>query len=319
MQRAANYLAGIGYATIFGFSFLMTKDALLALDPFELMFLRFALAALLMGGLAALGLLKVDFSRAAGARRGKGALRDLALACLFQPVLYFVAETYGVRDSASSTAGLVLGALPAAVSVAGAFMLHERLGKRQSAALLLSVAGVALIVLRGASATEGEGSLSGLLCLLGSLAAATFYNVFSRKASRAFSPAETTFAMMWTGAIVFGAVVALRSLASAAGPEGSSGGLLSRALPAWPGILYLGVLSSVLAFFLINFTLSRLKASQSIVFASLTTVVSVAAGVFIRGEAFGAAEIVGGLMIVLGVWGTNLAEGRRSAAGSGAR
>jgi drug/metabolite transporter (DMT)-like permease len=55
---------------------------------------------------------------------------------------------------------------------------------------------------------------------------------------------------------------------------------------AQPGVaiaaLYLGTLSSVGAFLLINFMLSKLEASRSTVFVYLSTVVSLFAGVIFR-------------------------------------
>jgi drug/metabolite transporter (DMT)-like permease len=295
MNRAANYAAGIGYASIFGFSFLVTKGALAALDPFELLFLRFALAACFLSLLVALRLVKVDF-------RGKP-IKNLVLACLFQPLLYFTCETFGVSESASSTAGIVLGALPAAVALLGSFMLKERLRAAQAVSLSLTVVGVALIALFGGATSGESGSPRGFLFLLGAVASASFYNIYSRRSSAVWTPVETTFAMMLSGAIVFGAICLVRGFLPGARPVDP--GLLPRALSVLPGIVYLGALSSVLAFFLINFTLSRLLASQSVVFSSLTTVISVAAGVALRGEAFGLAQLAGSIMIVAGVWGTN--------------
>jgi drug/metabolite transporter (DMT)-like permease len=305
MNRAVNYVAGVGYASIFGFSFLVTKGALAVLDPFELLFLRFAIAAAAMSLLIALGLVKVDF-------RGKP-IKNLLLACLFQPLLYFSCETFGVRESASSTAGIVLGALPAAVAVLGTFMLKEKLSPLQGVSLFLSIAGVALIALLGGVTSGESGSPRGFLFLVGAVASAAFYNIYSRRSSSDWRPVETTYAMMLSGAAVFGAICLARGLASADGARAA--GLVARALPVLPGIVYLGALSSVLAFFLINFTLSRIKASQSVVFSSLTTVISVAAGVVLRGEAFGVAQLVGSIMIVAGVWGTNAFASSRRAAG----
>jgi drug/metabolite transporter (DMT)-like permease len=297
------YAAGIGYATIFGFSFLVTKDALAALDPFELLFLRFTLAALVMSALAALGIIRLEF-------RGKK-LGTLALVCLLQPVIYFACETLGVRQSDTSTAGIVLGALPAAVAILGVFMLHEHLGRLQTLYLGVSIAGVAVIVLSAASGgTASIGTPAGIAFLFGALVSAAFYNIYSRKASRTFTPVETTFAMMWAGTIVFG--VAALGRGAAGGLVGGDAGLLARAASAWVGVAYLGLLSSVVAFFCVNYSLSRLKASQSIVFSNLTTVVAVLAGVVFRGESSGLAQILGAGMIVLGVWGTNAAGQRPS-------
>jgi drug/metabolite transporter (DMT)-like permease len=304
MHRSANYLAGVGYALIFGFSFLVIKEALVALDPIELLAMRFVLAALIMSVLVAARVVKVDY-------RGKK-LRDLLVACAFQPIAYFVCETFGVKESASSTAGIVLGALPAAVAVMGAIMLDEKLTRRQAACLTLSILGVATIVIWGGAIDGRAGTMKGFLFLLGAVASATFFNIYSRKSTRSFSPVEITFAMMWTGALCFGGITLVRAFA-AGGARGPLE-LLLRAAPAWPGVLYLGALSSVVAFFFVNFTLSRLKASQSVVFANLVTVVAIVAGVVIRGEAFGLLQLAGSLMIVLGVWGTNAPARKRAAA-----
>lgn len=305
MNKLTIWLAGVGYATIFGFSFLMTKGALDLLSPPELMFLRFSVAAMVLSLLWILRVIRLDYSRVHAGH--------LVLTCLFQPILYFLCETYGVRESTSSMAGIVIGAIPASVAILGSIMLGERLGRGQKFSLALSIAGVALIVLTGGRGQESGGSLVGFLLLLGAVAAATFFNIYSRKTSKGLRPLETTFAMMWTGALFFGLMNLVLGLLGKG--SGVTGNLLARAAPAWPSLLYLGVMSSVLAFFLINFTLSRLKASQSAVFTNLTTLVSVAAGVLIRHEPFGIVQMIGAVMIVCGVWGTNaLVPGGKNAA-----
>lgn len=304
MNRILVYLAGIAWSSIFGLSFLVTKGGLESFSPFELLFLRFLVATFLMSLLARLRLLRLSY-------RGKP-LGLLALLCLFQPLLYFACETLGLKETASSTGGLILGAMPALVALLGALMLKEGLVPRQVAGLVLSLSGVALIVVLGRSAShEGQAdSLRGVLLLLGALLSAGFYNVYSRRASAWFSPAETTFAMMATGAVVFG-IVALGQRAIQGGP-----GLLSRiSSSALLSVGYLGILSSVLAFFLVNLTLQRLKASQSAVFGTLTTLVALAAGAFFKGEALGPLRIVGSVMIVVGVWATN--SGSRGSAEGG--
>jgi drug/metabolite transporter (DMT)-like permease len=298
MNRTANYLAGIGYAVIFGFSFLFTKSALGNLAPFELLFCRFSLASASMAILLALRLVKSGLRTKIASRRG---LRDLAITCLCQPLLYFTAETFGVRESSSSVAGVVIGAIPAGVAVISVWMLKERLSLRQAISLAASIFGVALIALASGGSAQGSGSVKGFLFLLGAVASATLYNIFSRKTSRWFTPFETTFAMMLTGTFVFG----IAALAGGAA-SGTLAGLPERALASWQGIAYLGLLSSVVAFFLMNFTLSRMPASQSVVFTSLASVVAMAAGVLIRGESFGLLQAFGSAAIILGVWGTNM-------------
>jgi drug/metabolite transporter (DMT)-like permease len=299
MKRALSIAAGIGYATIFGFSFLVTKDALGILDPMELVFSRFLLAAVLMSILVWTNIVKLDY-------RGKQPAL-LLLTCLFQPILYFIFETYGVNESATSTAGLILGALPALVAILGVFTLGEKTTPLQTMGLGLSILGVAIVVLAGPAARgNGEGTLRGALFLVGSMLSAGLFNVLSRKASRKYSDFERTFAMMWAGAIAFGLIVLVKSfLAAFSGSASSGGSLLERAVSVWYSIAYLGILSSVVAFFLINYTLTRLKASQSAVFTNLVTVITVVAGVTIRKETFDLVQGFGAIVIILGVWIAN--------------
>jgi drug/metabolite transporter (DMT)-like permease len=56
---------------------------------------------------------------------------------------------------------------------------------------------------------------------------------------------------------------------------------------------------------MMNYTLSKITAAESAVFANLTTVVSIAAGVVFRNEPFFKFQVVGAVLIIIGVWGTN--------------
>jgi drug/metabolite transporter (DMT)-like permease len=304
MKNWRIYLAGIGWSSIFGLSFLVTKAALDAFSPFQLLFLRFALATAAIAALAALKLTKLEF-------RGKPRL-PLVLVCLFQPVLYFACETFGLKETASSTAGLILGALPAAVAALSAPMLKERLAPRQAIGLGASVAGVVLIVLEGgARGGGGSDSLRGVLLIVGALASAAFYNVYSRRARVHYSPVETTFAMMASGAACFGLAALVQGLA---GGGGAAGAFARAGAASWAAVAYLGILSSVLAFFLVNLSLSRLKASQASIFGTLVPLVALVAGVAFRGERPGLVELSGAAAIVGGVWMTNAGERRRNSA-----
>ena len=105
---------------------------------------------------------------------------------------------------------------------------------------------------------------------------------------------------MWTGAILFNLLFFFTSgfnLNQYLEPFNNNKILMA--------VLYLGVFSSVIAFFLVNYTLAKIKAAQSSVFANLTTIIAILAGVFFRGESFYWFQLIGGLMIISGVWGTN--------------
>jgi drug/metabolite transporter (DMT)-like permease len=217
---------------------------------------------------------------------------QLAFVCLLEPIAYFICETYGIRECSTSTAGLMLGVIPVLVAFLAWPLLNERPTWARLLSLFVSLCGVGLIAL---NVNGGENTPRGVLLLLGAVTSAGFYNVFSRKSSRHFTPVEITLAMMVSAMVTFGLMALL----------GGAPDLARRMLPALPSIAYLGGLSSVVAFFLVNFNLSRLRASQSSVFSNLSTAVSVAAGVIFLGESFGLPQVAGSALILAGVWGAN--------------
>ncbi len=290
MDKYAPYIAGVGFATIFGFSFLFTREALDHIAPFHLLGLRFATAATAMGLLRLAGVLRFKVSLS-------GAVALLPLAA-FQPLMYFACETISVQLTSASQAGMMIAVVPVFVAILAALVLKEPPKARQLPFIILSVAGVLFIALMQNSNLSGH--TLGTLALLGAVFAGACYSIASRHAARTFTPLQTTWVMMVIGAVVFNAVALMQHL--------FAGNLAQYFAPmpvVWPAVAYLGLLSSVVAFFLINFSLSRLTAPQSAVFANLVTVIAVAAGVVLRGEDFFWYHALGATAIILGVWGTN--------------
>lgn len=296
MDTENNYLpilSGLAVAVIFGFSFLFTKVGLNSIDNdvFYLLAFRFLVAALVLTLLSLLGKVKVNF-------KGKR-LHILFLLSLFQPITYFIFETIGIKFTSSSEAGMMIAVIPVVVTIFAFIFLNERPKKIQVLFIILSVSGVIFInVIKGGV----NGNIIGIMFLLGAVISAGIYNILSRKSSLSFKPVEITFVMMWVGAIVFNIIAIVK--------HSIYGDISNYFIPLKNvkfiiSILYLGILSSVLAFFMVNYMLSKLEASKSSVFTNLTTIVSIIAGVVILNEPFYWYHIIGGLMIVLGVWGTN--------------
>ncbi|HBM79277.1 MAG TPA: EamA family transporter [Clostridiaceae bacterium] len=293
LKKFLPYLAGVFTSLIFGFSFLFTSIGLKMVNPMDLIAYRFSTAALIMTILWAVGFIKLSY-------RGKN-LSGVILLSLCEPVIYFICETYGIKNTTSSLSGLMIALIPVVVTIFASIYLKERTNFYQILFIILSIAGVAVIVL-----LDGyEGGVSrpvGFVFLLGAVISAGSYSVLSRKLSESFTPFEITFVMMWIGAIFFNAVDIIQRI-----NNNTLMGYLKDInnynviIP----VVYLGVLSSVIAYILHNFMLAKLPASQAAVFANLTTIVSVFAGIFINHESFYWFHILGGIMILAGVWGTN--------------
>ncbi|MBM7856028.1 drug/metabolite transporter (DMT)-like permease [Desulfohalotomaculum tongense] len=295
-KQAYPTAASIAVAVIFGLSFLFVKDALLYLHPFQLLGLRFALAALFLTLLAVCGVIKLQVK--------VSHLPDLLKIAIWQPVLYFLCETYGIKFTSAAEAGIIISLVPMVVTVLAIFILGEKITVRQGACVSAAVAGVILMVLGGSAGetAQSQGHLMGIFFLFGAVLAGGFFNVFSRKAAGEYSPVDITFIMMWLGALVFNAIGLVQSYLT---------GQLAdyfkavQHLPVIADLLYLGVLSSVLGFFLLNYSLSHLPAARVAVFLNLIPVVAVLAAVLFCGEQLGIRQMAGGILILFGVWGTN--------------
>ncbi|CDF57424.1 DMT family transporter [Thermobrachium celere] len=291
MKKYLPYLAGVTMSLIFGFSFIFSKAALEMLSTFELLFLRFTTATITMSILILLGVVKVNL-------KGKN-IKPLILVAFWQPIIYFIMETKGLQYTTSSEAGVMMAFIPVLVAILAAFLLDEKPTKLQWIFIAVSVIGVITIVLGGGN-LETKGQLKGIIFLLSAVFSASMFNIYSRRASQNFTPYETTYSMMILGMIVFGILYLIQGLIN-----GDINILSKINTQVSISIFYLGVLSSVFAFLLVNYSLSKLPASQSSVFANLTTVVSVIAGITIRGESFETYKLIGAVMIIVGVWGTN--------------
>ena len=239
------------------------------------------------------GIIKINFN-------GKN-IRNLFFLGLMQPILYFSFETFGIQFSSSSQAGLMIALIPIFVTILSTYALKEVPSKLQCAFIFLSVSGVVFIVFMNGSSSS-DGSLLGIFLLLGAVFSAAVFNILSRKLSSEFSPMELTYSIMTMGAVFFNFVSIYKHLRSSTLTQYFSP---LKNIDFIFSITYLGILSSLIAFFLINFTLSKIEASKAAVFTNLSTIVSIIAGVILLHESFKLYHFIGSILILLGVWGTN--------------
>lgn len=291
LKKYFPYLAGSTFSLVFGFSFLFTKEGLELITPFHLLAFRFSLAFICLSILRFIGIININL-------KGKN-LKKLFLLAIFQPGIYFICETTGMLYTTSSEAGMMIALIPVAVTILGAIFLNEKPGFLQTVFVVLSVAGVFVIILnRGVSPAAANST--GLILLGGAVIAAGVYNIISRQLSLEFSPVEITYVMMGFGALFFNIIALYQK-----NFQISSYFMMLQNRNVLISVIYLGIFSSVVAFFMMNYTLSKITAAESAVFANLTTVVSIAAGVILRNEPFFKFQVIGAVLIIIGVWGTN--------------
>ena len=286
-------LCAIGCETLFGLSYLFTKDATGAATPLALLGWRFAVAFAALGLLAAVRAVKVAPLRG----RPVGPLLAVALA---SPVLYFVSETYGIAHTTASESGAFLASMPVACLAASTLLLGKKPTRRQAAGITVTLAGVLTTVL--AAGRSASFSASGYAFLALAVAAYALYAVFVEKAA-AYTGAEIALAMLGAGAAVFGTL----ALAEAA----HGGGI--RELLRLPlenraflrAVLFLGLGCSVLGFILSNLAIAVIGVNRTASFIGVAIAVAILSGVAFLGETFTPAQTAGVVLIVAGVYIAN--------------
>ena len=149
--------------------------------------------------------------------------------------------------------------------------------------------------------------LLGLLFLLLTMLSDTVYYGLSHDAAKRFTPFEMTYVMFVVGMAVFIPVALIQA-----------GGISSELITApaqsgsfWLAVLYLGILSSGVAYGLLNFANSHLTVSESSLFSNVTTVVSVLAGVLFLKEDFSLWQALGVVIILVCVFVANVSGGEK--------
>ena len=293
------YVTVVISSVIFGLSFLFTKRALKVSTPIELVAFRFFTAFLVMTVLIKIKLIKVNFKNKP--------IKWLSILAFFEPVMYFIFETYGVKNTSSSISGLMIALIPIAVTILAAYFLKEIPSVKRLIYIVISVSGVAFIVIMDNS-NASSSSITGIFLLMGAVISAGFFNIISRKVSRRFTPVEITYFMMGFGALSFNLILIVIHIFDGNLHEYFTP-LLSKVFIE--SIVYLGIISSICAYFLINFSLSKLEASTTSVFSNISTIVSILAGVIFLNEKFYYYHIIGSILILIGVIGVNLPENKK--------
>lgn len=290
-------LAVIAGNTIFGFSFLFSKVALQITVPSVMIAIRFTMAFLVLNLIVAAGRIirKPDGSRLVDFSLKGKPLKYVVMLAIFQPVLYFLAESYGITLTSSAFAGTIIAVIPIMGIVFDVLIMRAAVSARQIICAVVSVAGVIVTTL---GAENMQSSVLGTLILLIAVVAGAIFYVFSKKAGEHYSPLERTYVMFAVGSVTYIVFALIQCV-------GRYDELVRSAVqePAfWGCILYLAVASSVLAFLALNFGSSYISVSEASLFANLTTVISILAGVIILHETFTVWQIAGAVMILGSVY-----------------
>ena len=287
------YLAAMGHTLITGLSFMFLKIGLNVSNPWDVLAFRFTASFLALLIPLLLKWIKLDINR-------EKIIKVLPLA-IFYPMLFFATQTFGLQYLTSSESAILFAMMPIFTLILATYFLREETTLLQKLSVMLSVAGVVYITLKKGASFEFKNVMGISLILLSALSF-SIYSIMVKKLTKNSTILEMTYMMIFISFIFFNAMSIGRHMLN--------GTINSFLEPLYQprfimAVVYLGVLSSLVTSLLANYALSKIDASKMCVFTNLSTVISIIAGVIFLNEKIYYYHIIGSILIISGVVGTN--------------
>lgn len=284
------YLEALFAVVVWGASFIATKVALRDVSPVTIVWLRFAMGVVILG--------------ATVARRGRFALPHwrewgyFALLGFLGITFHQWLQSNGLQTSEAGTTAWIVATTPVFMALLGWLALKEGLSLARIGGITMAFIGVLLVVSKGdlASVSVGKfGAPGDVLILISSINWAVF-SVLSRRGLKSHPASLMMFYVMTSGWL-------FTSILFFAGTD--PGEMANLTLNGWIGIVFLGVFCSGLAYIAWYDALQSLSAAQTGSFLYIEPLVAAVVAFFVLNEAIVPASLLGGGIILFGVWLVN--------------
>lgn len=270
-------------AVFWGTNYAATKYAAGFVPPLLIVGIRFT-----VGGLLMLCLLRI---LEPGDRLKAKDLLPMAGLGFLGVAIGQTAFTFGVSMTSAANTGFIFATAPVWGLLLGLALGLERPTLRGVAGVALSILGVGIVFYEGLVA--GGTSLAGDFLVLVAAAGFGGYTVLSMLVLGRHSPlAVSTYSLLFGGLVV----LALSTPYSAGLAWGSVGA------GAWGAVTFSAVFAGAFSFSAWQMGISRIGANRVLVYQYLVTVTGIASGIVFFGEVLGIEKIVGGAIILLGVY-----------------
>jgi drug/metabolite transporter (DMT)-like permease len=287
------YLKLAAVTMIWGGTFVAGRYLAAGLDPLLAATVRFLLASVAL--LTFLGAARIRLVRPTTAQ-----LAQLTVLGFFGIFFYNLCFFYGLQYINASRASLIVALNPAVIGLASWVLFKERLGPLKLLGIALCLGGAGLVIVsRNPQLLQGAANAwIGDLLIFGCVVGWGVYSLFSRGLNQSLGPLQTV-----TWSILLGTLMlTLTTLVTGRLTVDALGAI---DLPQLTSLLYLGVLGSALAYIGYYDGLRRIGATRAGVFIALNPLTAVICGALLLGEQLTTPMLMGGAVILLGIYVCN--------------
>lgn len=275
---------------VWGASFIATKISLRDVSPITVVWLRFAMGVIILG--------IAVFATRQFALPKRNEWGYFALLGFLGIAFHQWLQSNGLVTSQASTTAWIVATTPVFMALLGWLILKEKLTWLQAVGIFIAASGVILVVSKGnlRSLALGQfGEPGDILILISSVNWAVF-SALSRRGLKSYPAVRMMFYVMTFGWLFSGLLFFI-------GPGlGEIGNLTTN---GWLGIGFLGIFCSGLAYIAWYDALQALPTAQTGAFLNIEPLIAMGVAAIMLGEAITWASMLGGGIILFGVWLVN--------------
>lgn len=286
------YLSAILAMVFWSFSFIWYKEVLVLYKPISLVLIRLIISStLLFAVMATLG--KLD-------RILRKDIKTFILLSFLSPFLYFLGESYGVSYMSSTLAAVIIATIPLFSPIGAYYYLKERISMMNFLGIVVSVVGVAIVIFHDGFELI-DVSLIGIGFMSLAVVSALGYSLIIKKMTDRYNVFTIVAYQNLIGIFFFLPLFFMLDFKH-----------FIQVKPTWDVIiplLNLGVFASTFAFIFFTYSIKNLGISRANIFTNAIPVLTAIFAYFILGEVITTLKLVGILVVVLGLFLSQLKKG----------
>jgi drug/metabolite transporter (DMT)-like permease len=289
-KKLLPYLEALFAVIVWGASFIATKIAVGQMSPTAVVWLRFAMGLPIL--LVAV-VMRKQFAFPKGSEWLYFALLGF-LGITFHQWL----QSNGLKTAQATTTAWIVSTSPAFIAILGWLVLKEKLNLLQSLGIVLAMVGVLAVVSKGdfSMLAFGQfGTYGDFLILISAVNWAVF-SILSRRGLKVHPSTHMTFWVMTIGWLITSvAFFANKNYIDI--PQLDARG--------WMAMIFLGVFTTGLAYIAWFDALGQLPAAQTGAFLFVEPLTSMVVAAIILSEQITLVSVLGGAVILVGIWMVN--------------
>jgi len=280
---AKTYISVVLAMIFWSMTFIWFKIANEVFSPFSIVLIRLVISSVILitSALFIRQLQKVE----------RGDWKWIFLLAFFEPFLYFIGESLGLTMISSTQAAVIIGTIPLLVPVGAYLFFNEKLSLLNIAGIIVSFAGLLIVVLKRGFTFNANPT--GVILLFLAVFSAIGYTLMVRKLVGKYNPYSLVTYQNILGIIFFIPLVAVFEYESLISVEVTNRALIS--------LFCVAIFGSTLAFILYNYSIKNLGASKANIFTNIIPVLTAVFSFYILNEEMTFRKVTGIAVVLAGL------------------